>query len=57
MKYNIETAVGVVVNNKNQVLLGRCKTDDDRNDLLCFPGGGIDKGEDVFSAALREVKE
>jgi 8-oxo-dGTP pyrophosphatase MutT (NUDIX family) len=57
MDYKIKTAVGVVVNSKNQVLLGRCKTDDARNGLLCFPGGGIDGKEDVFTAALREVKE
>ena len=57
MKYEIKTAVGVVINNKNQILLGRCKTDDERDGLLCFPGGGIDGKEDVYTAALREVKE
>lgn len=57
MNYEIKTAVGVVLNDKGQILLGRCKTDDDRNGFLCFPGGGIDDGEDIFSAAIREVKE
>ena len=57
MKYEIKTAVGVVLNDQGQILLGRCKTDDDRNGFLCFPGGGIDGDEDIFSAAIREVKE
>jgi len=57
MKYDITTAVGIVLNSKSQVLLGRCLTDDDRNGKLCFPGGGVEEGEDIFSAAIREIKE
>lgn len=57
MDYKISTAVAVVINNKNQVLLGRCVSDDQRNGLLCFPGGGIESKEDVFTAALRELRE
>lgn len=57
MKFKYETAVGVVLNSKNQILLGRCQSDDERNGFLCLPGGGIDNSEDVFTAALREIKE
>ncbi|QQO97304.1 MutT/NUDIX hydrolase [Maribacter phage Colly_1] len=57
MDYKYKTAVGIVINDDNEILLGRCVTEDDRNGMLCFPGGGIDKGEDIFSAAIREVQE
>ena len=48
--------VGVVLlNNNNQVFVA--KRIDNPNDFWQMPQGGIDKNEDSFNAALRELKE
>ncbi len=50
-------AVGVV-QCKDKWLLGLArKTNDDRENHWCFPGGGIKRGEDTSHAAVREVRE
>ena len=48
--------VGIIVlNNKNQVFVGRRK--DNPNDNWQMPQGGVDKGEDFITAMKRELIE
>ncbi|EGE45243.1 NUDIX domain-containing protein [Streptomyces sp. SID4928] len=49
----VPSVVAVAVNDAGQVLMIR-KTD---NDLWALPGGGVDIGESVADAAVRETKE
>lgn len=51
------TAVAAIVVSGDHILLGLCNCDDERHEKWCFPGGGIDMGEDCTSAAIREVYE
>jgi 8-oxo-dGTP pyrophosphatase MutT (NUDIX family) len=51
------TAVAAIVVSEDKLLLGLCNCDDERHEKWCFPGGGIDMGEDCTSAAIREVYE
>ena len=52
----LRKGVGVVLlNNNNQVFVA--KRIDNPNDFWQMPQGGIDKNEDSFNAALRELKE
>ena len=44
----------IVLNNKNEILLSKEKA---RCFPYSFPGGGIDKGETIEDAAIRECKE
>jgi hypothetical protein len=53
----LEASVGIVVNDFGQILLGLAISDDERNGNWCFPGGGIDDGENSLNAAIREVYE
>ena len=52
----LRSGVGIaVLNEKNQVFVGK-RIDNPKN-FWQMPQGGIDKGEDYFAAALRELKE
>ena len=51
-----KSAVAIVTHN-DKLLLGRSTADDDRNELLCFPAGGIKEGETPEQAAVRECDE
>jgi len=53
----LHSAVAIVLNDKNQILLGRSTDQDDRNGTLCFLGGGIDNDEGCGYAAIREAWE
>ena len=53
----IYAVVGIVVNHENKILLGLAKTEDERNDKLCFPGGHVEQGEPLKDAVRREVWE
>jgi 8-oxo-dGTP pyrophosphatase MutT (NUDIX family) len=58
MPFNtLRSAVGIVFNDAGQVLLGLCTLKDKRENKFCFPGGGIEKNENLYQAAKREVKE
>jgi len=58
-KYNdlpLREGVGIVLlNKKNKVFVGK-RIDNPKN-LWQMPQGGINKGEDYFSAAIRELEE
>ena len=55
-KLPMRTGVGIIVlNNKNQVFVGRRK--DNPNDNWQMPQGGVDKGEDFITAMKRELIE
>ena len=58
-KYNnlpLRIGVGIVVlNNENKVFVGK-RIDNPKN-FWQMPQGGVDKGEDFFKAALRELEE
>ena len=58
-KYNnlpLRSGVGIVVlNKKNQVFLAK-RIDNPKN-FWQMPQGGVDKGEEYYDAALRELKE
>jgi 8-oxo-dGTP pyrophosphatase MutT (NUDIX family) len=51
------TAAVGIVRCHNKWLLGLSKSDDDRNGLWVFPGGGIKSGETPEKAAVRETRE
>lgn len=48
--------IGVIVINKNKVLLGKRKSLHGKN-TWCFPGGYLEINEDIFDCARREVFE
>jgi putative (di)nucleoside polyphosphate hydrolase len=58
-KYNklpLRSGVGIVVlNNKNRVFVAK-RIDNPKN-FWQMPQGGVDKNEDFYTAALRELKE
>ena len=58
-KYNnlpLRSGVGIVVlNEKNQVFIAK-RIDNPKN-FWQMPQGGVDKGEEYYDAALRELKE
>ena len=52
----LRTGVGIVVlNEKNQVFLAK-RIDNPKN-FWQMPQGGVDKGEDFYTAAVRELEE
>lgn len=51
-----QSAVAIILKN-GKVLMGRSNSKDERLGKYCFPGGRIDKGENVYKAAVREAKE
>ena len=53
----LHVAVGVIINNKNQVLLSRRPADVHQADLWEFPGGKLESGETVRQALSRELNE
>lgn len=55
-KLKLKSACGIVFKD-SKVLLGLSNASDDRKGKWCFAGGGIDKGEDCMSAAIRETYE
>ena len=59
VKYNnlpLRSGVGIVVlNEKNQVFLAK-RIDNPKN-FWQMPQGGVDKGEEYYDAAVRELKE
>jgi 8-oxo-dGTP pyrophosphatase MutT (NUDIX family) len=50
-------AAVAVVGHNGKWLLGLSKSDDDRRDKWCMPGGGIKNGENPEDAAIRECWE
>lgn len=52
-----KAAVAIILNDKNEVLLGLSTSSDFRKGKLCFVGGGIEEGESVLDAAVRESQE
>ncbi len=53
----LHVAVGVIRNNKNQVLLSRRAGNVDHPDLWEFPGGKLEHGETVTAGLKRELNE
>ena len=55
-KLPLRIGVGIVLlNNKNDIFVGK-RVDNPKN-FWQMPQGGINKGEDYYTAALRELKE
>lgn len=52
-----KAAVAIVYDDYGNLLLGKAKTNDDRNGKWCFPGGGIKPGECPGEASARECQE
>ena len=54
----IKNVVGVIIlNEKNQVLIMSRKTDDFMGGIDELPSGNMEKGENIYDALVREVKE
>ena len=54
----ISAVVGIVLDiETKKVLLGKSISKDSRNGQLCFPGGGVNKNENLQLATEREVWE
>lgn len=53
----IQVAVGVIINNANEVLLSRRPYDVHQGGLWEFPGGKLNAGEDIKTALTRELWE
>lgn len=53
----IQVAVGVIINNANEVLLSRRPVDAHQGGLWEFPGGKLEAGEDIRTALTRELWE
>lgn len=49
--------VAIIDQNKNEVLVGKRKSDRQVGDMWEFPGGKIEKGETAQQAAKRELEE
>lgn len=56
-EHHYKAAVAIVYDEHGNLLLGKAKTNDDRNGKWCFPGGTIKPGECPGSAAARECLE
>jgi len=50
-------AVGVLVNNKNQVFIAKRSSDKHQGGKWEFPGGKLEKGETSYQALCREMRE
>ncbi len=50
-------AIAIILNSNNEVLLGLSTSPDFRKNKLCFVGGGIEEGESIIDAAVRETQE
>ena len=56
---SINVAVAVIINEKGEVLLTQRNQPKDPSVHLCWqlPGGGVEDGESVISACIREAYE
>lgn len=53
----VHVAVGVVINDKHEVLIAKRHSHQHQGGLWEFPGGKVEPGETTFSALKREFKE
>lgn len=53
---NNRIRVGIIITKEDKILLVKMHRENSK-DIYVLPGGGVDKGEDIFDAAVREVKE
>lgn len=53
----IHVAVGVIVNDQQQVLIAKRPSHADHGNLWEFPGGKKENGETIYEALCRELKE
>ena len=53
----IHVAVGVIINQKDQILLSRRSADQHQGNKWEFPGGKVEENENSQQALLREIKE
>jgi len=56
-KIDIKGAVGIIFDTAGNILLGKAKTDDERNGKWVFVGGTVDTGESPLNTAIRETYE
>ncbi len=57
MKKSIHVAVGIVINNHNEVLIAKRPSNSHQGGLWEFPGGKVEAGEGVYDALVREFQE
>ena len=53
----VHVAVGVILDASQAVLISRRAADAHQGDLWEFPGGKVERGEDVLAALSRELQE
>jgi len=57
LKSRVRVAVGVVCNSQGEVLVARRHAHLHQGGLWEFPGGKVDRGEPVYDALCRELRE
>lgn len=57
MKKLVKVVAAIIENEKNEVLCALRSPDMSIPNMWEFPGGKVEKGEDVFSALIREIDE
>jgi 8-oxo-dGTP diphosphatase len=53
----IQVAVGIIINNDNQILIAKRGSHQHQGDKWEFPGGKVEEGETPQEALYRELKE
>lgn len=57
MKKTVHVAVGIIVNDNNQILIAKRPKESHQGGLWEFPGGKVEADESVFDALVREFRE
>jgi len=54
---SLHVAIGIIINNKNQILISKRSAEQHQGNLWEFPGGKVEENEIPEDALYRELKE